>query len=102
LFRASAALEQLSASGKPVTFRAVATQGAVSPAWLYRQPDLRRTIESQRARSAAPLPTEARRSVSSQESIIATLRLRIQELEARNRELLKQVEVLYGKLAASH
>ena len=64
--RAEQALCQLDRGGQPVTFRAVAAAARVSRAWLYRQPDLRATIERLRAENAqlreqAPRPRRHRR-----------------------------------------
>lgn len=43
--------------------------------------------------------TPHRRQQLSHERVVATLRLRIKTLEARNRDLAEQLEATYGRLA---
>jgi len=98
--RAEEAIATLACAGEPVNFQSVATNASVSPAWLYKDPEIRHKIMSLRAdaggsvrrRKAAPNPP----TLSSKDSIIATLRQRVKELETEKRELSHQVEVLYG------
>ena len=50
--------------------------------------------------SATPVENDARaRKYLSQERVIATLRLRIKTVEEKNRDLMEQLEIAYGKLS---
>lgn len=52
LARAESALHELSSTGEPITFAAVARRGKVSTDFLYKQPVLRSKITELRQRSA--------------------------------------------------
>jgi len=101
--RAVAALQRMEASGQVINFRTVATEATVSTAWLYGQQELRARIMRSRGRSGQvpAVPAALTRERVSQQNIVATLRLRIKDLEERNRELTALLEVAYGKLASA-
>lgn len=103
--RAEHALRQLDRNGQPVTFRAVATAARVSRAWLYRQPDLRATIERLRAEqtsSTGPqLPAAQRTSDESRQRRIETLHDDNTRLRAENAQLRDQVARLLGERRAN-
>jgi hypothetical protein len=104
LQRALTALSRIDASGDEINFRTVANEGRVSRAWLYNHQELRgRIMRLRRTQTRVPSP-EAERADSeclSRKSVIATLRLRIKKLEAKNRELAEQLEHAYGVIANS-
>ncbi|HEX8599667.1 MAG TPA: DUF6262 family protein [Chloroflexia bacterium] len=83
----------------PINFSTVAHRAGVSRTWLYAQEDLRERIEHLRVqgdvRRDLP-PKEQRASEASKDAIIATLRSRIEQLDAENKELRKKVETLGG------
>jgi hypothetical protein len=83
-----------------INFRTVSAQAGVSTAWLYNTKPLRDRIMKLRAAPKTPVQngTNNRRLIS-QERVIATLRLRIKQLEERNGELKEQLERTYGQLA---
>lgn len=93
------------ASDREINFRTVAAEAGVSTAWLYSQEELRVRIMSSRKtpRHAAALSSAPQdRERVSRQNVVATLRLRIKTLEAKNRELTGLLELAYGELALSH
>ena len=100
LERAQAAIGHMQEKEASINFRTVAAQAGVSTAWLYNTKPLRDRIMKLRAISKTPIENDARnRRLISQERVIATLRLRIKRLEAKNEELKEQLERAYGQLA---
>jgi len=101
--RTLAALHRMDAADREINFRTVASEANVSTSWLYGQEELRARIMHSRGRSdhgqAPTAPAALSRERVSQQNIVATLRLRIKDLEERNRELTALLEVAYGKLA---
>ena len=100
--RALAALQRMDAFGREINFRTVAAEAAVSTAWLYSKEELRgRIMRSRRTMTDVPPPASASRDRerASRQNIVATLRLRIKNLEEKNRELTGLLELVYGELA---
>jgi hypothetical protein len=102
--RALAALQRMDDSDREINFRTVAAEARVSTAWLYSQEGLRgRIMRSRRSRTTADLAPPAsasrHRERASRQNIVATLRLRIKNLEEKNRELAGLLELVYGELA---
>jgi hypothetical protein len=100
--RALAALQRMDASDRQINFRTVATQAGVSTAWLYSQEELRGHIMRSRSTTTSVLPPASPsrdRERASRQNIVATLRLRIKNLEEKNRELTGLLELAYGELA---
>ena len=99
LQRARDALRKLEAAGEPITFDLVARTAAVSRAWLYNEPDIRRAIEKLRAQhratTSSPVP-------ASQRASDATLLARLEAAHARNRELAGEVRQLREQLAHAY
>jgi hypothetical protein len=95
--RALAALQRMDASHREINFRTVATQAGVSTAWLYSQEELRgRIMRSRRATIDVPPPASLSRDRerASRQNIVATLWLRIKNLEEKNRELTGLLELV--------
>ena len=104
MHRASAALQRMDTSDREINFRTVAAEAGVSTAWLYSQDELRDRIMRSRRTStdvAPPASASRDRERTSKQNIVATLRLRIKSLEAKNRELTGLLELAYGELALS-
>src|SRR6266496_1395735 len=100
--RALAALQRMDASDREINFRTVAAEAAVSTALLYSLEELRgRIMRSRRATTDVPPPASPSRDRerASRQNIVATLRLRIKNLEEKNRELTGLLELVYGELA---
>jgi hypothetical protein len=93
-------LRELVRAGRPITFQTVAAAAGVSTAWLYQHPEVKERIIGLRAQSAdhRAAPAVRRASEASKEAMIAALRQRIRTLEEENRELRKQLEVVYGQI----
>src|ERR1019366_2433953 len=84
--RALAALQRMDASDQEINFRTVAAEAGVSTAWLYGQNELRgRIVRSRRITTDfVPSASASRdRERASKQNILATLRLRIKNLEEK-------------------
>lgn len=100
LERAQAAIRHMQAEETSINFRTVAARAGVSTAWLYKTKSLRDRIMRMRSVPKTPVDNETHgRRLISQERVIATLRLRIKQLEERNGELKEQLERAYGLLS---
>jgi hypothetical protein len=96
LERARAALADLDAQAKPVTFQAVARAAGVSRQWLYTQPELRAQIERLRDRQPpGRRPAHERASE-------ASLRQRVEALRDENQRLRHEVHELRAELALAY
>jgi hypothetical protein len=97
--RAIHALRRLAAAGDPVTFDTVARKAGVSRSWLYAQPDLRLEIGRLRAqqgqgRAPGSPPIPARQRASD-----ASLRRRLEAVNAESRRLRQENQRLREQLA---
>jgi hypothetical protein len=98
--KAQSAIRRMQAEEASINFRAVAARAGVSTAWLYKTKTLRDRIMRLRSVPKTPVNNETNgRRLISQERVIATLRLRIKQLEVRNGELKEQLERAYGLLS---
>jgi Family of unknown function (DUF6262) len=98
--RADEGIGRLLQEGRPGNFNTVAQIAHVSTAWLYQHPEVRGRIEhlrEQRVWRATPAP-KVKASDASKDAMLAALRQRVKQLEADNRELKRQLEVVYGQL----
>lgn len=94
-------IQHLIRDGRPVNFKTVAETAGVSTAWLYQQPLIKQRIQELRAQGTSETANpKVRASDASKDAIIATLRQRVKQVEAENRDLRKQLEVVYGQLYA--
>ncbi len=94
--RAVAALRRLDGSGMTVNISTVARAAGVSRAWLYRQDDLRATIEH--LRGARPRPSRSS-PPSSERATADSLRQQLDALRARHAELQAENQHLREALA---
>jgi hypothetical protein len=102
--RTREAISQLQQQGRTVNFTTVCQAANVSKTFLYdpRHADLAEEIRRLRAVSAAQtLLAQPPRGKSQQakDAQIARLKERVQDLERQVRELRRENELLYGKLA---
>lgn len=100
--RAQIALSRMEDSEREINFRTVAAEARVSAAWLYNQRELRCQVMRLRKTQTRVPSAEAEKTVAgdlSKKRIIATLRLRIKNLEDKNRELSERLEHARGMLA---
>lgn len=99
--KAQSTIRRMQAEEASINFRAVAAQAGVSTAWLYKTKTLRDRIMKLRSVPKTPVENESKdRRLLSKERVIATLRLRIKQLEAKNVELNERLERAYGEVAA--
>jgi hypothetical protein len=97
--RATAALRRMDNAGQAISFDAVVREGKVSRSWLYNQPDLRAEIDRLRARQD---PTRARQRLPDrQRASDASLRLRLEVMTERNRQLETENRQLREALAVA-
>ena len=99
--RTERALQSLLAQQQPINFSTVARAACVSTAWLYQQTALKLHIQQLRSGNALSVSSASKAQVSddSKTAIIATLRQRIEKLQAENQELRQQLAIVYGQLA---
>lgn len=102
LKRAETAISELLKANDMINFNAVAEKAGVSKAWLYREADVADRIKRLRDQQANKEPKAyketQRASDASKSALVTTLKARVKELESENRDLKKQLEVVYGKL----
>lgn len=102
LKKTESALSELLKVNALINFNTVAEKAGVSKAWLYRETviaDRIKRLRDQQANQEPKAYKEAQRaSDASKSALVTTLKARVKELESENRELKKQLEVVYGKL----
>jgi len=98
--RADEGIRRLLQEGRPVNFNTVAQIAHVSTAWLYQHVEIRGRIEHLREQRSAQVGSTPKMKASdaSKDAIQAALRQRVKQLEAENRELKQQLEVVYGQI----
>lgn len=96
--RVMASIDKMKTDNNPVNFNSVAKNTGVSKSWLYRHEELSAVIEDQRATQPANCPSRSSPDIESKNAIINALKQRIEKLEAENKELRIQVEIVYGEL----
>jgi hypothetical protein len=97
LERASGALRDLDAAGRPVNFQAVARAAGVSRQWLYQQPELRAEIEQLRSQQPAGVPSSQRASDASLRQRNRALLDENARLRAENARLKHELALAYGQ-----
>ncbi len=92
------AIRELIKENKSMSFSAVAEKAHVSRAWLYQNQDIKERIQSLRNKSFSHknIPPKLRPSELSKDTIIATLKTRIEKLTRKNYALNNHLEVAYG------
>jgi hypothetical protein len=100
--RADTGIRRLLRTGEPISFRAVARAGGVSIDFLYRNPELRQRIEQLRAQRAHAARAATPDAMSSESSVMAVLRARLQERHHKEQELRARIRDLEQQLAVAH
>lgn len=104
--RAIAAIRTLDATGRAVSFDAVARTAGVSRSWLYTQPDLREEIDRLRSlrsdRRASLPPARQRASDESLRRRLEAATTRLRQLEEENRQLRDQLARALGEQRAAN
>jgi hypothetical protein len=92
-------IQSLAAENKVINFNSVAKAANVGKTWLYKESDIKEKILKYREHKDQKISNkQISSSAASKENILQMLRNRIKEIEAENRELKKQIEILYGQL----
>ncbi len=104
--RAIQALQDLAATGTPVTFQTVARAAGVSRSWLYGQPDLRAELERLRALStpapsSPPVPARQRATHASLRRRLEAVNAEIRRLRTDNHQLRQQLARALGERRAA-
>jgi hypothetical protein len=101
------AIQELQQEKHPVTRSAVARRAGVSVVFLRSHPDLLQAIEEAEQRHRLAPPESA--ADKGKDQVIAALRRRLDELkqtvvmkDAELRQKQREIDLLYGKLAAGH
>lgn len=97
--RVNAAIQNLAAEKKTINFNSVAKAANVGKTWLYKEAEIKAIILGYRDKNTElKTPNKSTPSSSdSKEALIKMLKEHIKQVESENRELKKQVEILYGK-----
>ena len=99
--RTELAIQKMLKENITINFKTVAEKAKVSTAWLYREPEIADRIKKIRAMNNSKNNNKLvleKTSDTSKDALIATLKVRIKELELSNLEQKKTIEMLYGKL----
>ena len=97
--KAMHALRELDHAGTAVTFETVARTAGVSRSWLYAQPDLRAEIQRLRDHGPAGSSTPTPRVPARQRATDASLRRRLEAVNAEIRRLRQENRQLREQLA---
>lgn len=97
--RVNAAVKLLVKENRVINFNSVAKVANVGKTWLYKENDIRERILGLRISSQNQMQnmTQVTNSAS-KDALIKMLKQRVKELEKDNRNLKRQVEILYGEL----
>jgi RNase adaptor protein for sRNA GlmZ degradation len=95
--RAEGAIRQLDARGMPINFASVASAATVSRSWLYRDANIRASIERLRTvRRSQPIPATQRASADSIRRQREALLDEIARLTHENKQLRAEVAKVFG------
>jgi hypothetical protein len=99
LSRVKHTLKSLENESQVITFSSVARAANVTPAWLYREPNLRKQIEKLRQQTRIKtLDSSSNNIIDAKNKLIAHLKKRTNVLENKIAELERQLEIVYGEL----
>lgn len=87
LARARRAIVALENRGQPINFNTVATEAGVSKGYLYRQPDLRRSIAEKRPSPPAAVARSARQQASADSVAAKKLAVAVEALKSLRAEV---------------
>lgn len=100
LKKADEGIKRLIKEGKPINFKTVSEAANVSTAWLYKQSEISERIKMLRSQQKGKTiaKPKVKTSDASKDAMLTALKNRVKNLEEENKELKKQIEVLYGQL----
>lgn len=92
------AIKELIKENRAISFSTVAEKANVSRVYLYQNKDIKERIESLKNQffSKKSVPLQLRPSESSKDTIVVTLKQRIEKLDRENSGLRSHLEVAYG------
>jgi hypothetical protein len=98
--RVNTAIHILLSERKTINFNSVAKTANVGKTWLYKEADIKEIILKYRDKNSEQKITNKsnQSSNASKESLLRMLQNRVKEVEIENRELKKQIGILYGQL----
>lgn len=96
--RVQQVIQDMLDNNQAITFNHVANLANVSKGWLYSRHDICDQIKKLRSRNQSGIRAISPSSLLNRDSIISTLRDRLAKLESENKELRKQLEIVYGQL----
>lgn len=97
--RVHVAIQSLGAEKKVINFNSVAKAANVGKTWLYKEADIKEKILRYRGKNTEiKISTQSAFSADSKDALLKMLKERIKQIEAENRDLKKQIEILYGEL----
>ena len=97
--RVSAAIQSLVAEKKVINFNSVAKAANVGKTWLYKEAEVKEKILSYRGKSTeVKISNKSVSNSDSKDALFRMLKERVKQVEAENRDLKKQIEILYGQL----
>ncbi|MCC2666656.1 MAG: Transposase [Gammaproteobacteria bacterium] len=98
--RVNEAINVLRVEKKIINFNSVAKAANVGKTWLYKEADIKERILKYRENNQEQKITSKSNPLTSasKESLWRMVQERVRQVETENRELKKQVEVLYGQL----
>ncbi len=101
LVKVDNAIRQLLKSDEKINFNSVSMKSGVSKAYLYKQEDVRKRIESLREQQTGILPKKQQKkdmTNASKDVLIAAKNKKIKALMDENAKLKEELETLRGKL----
>ena len=98
--RVNEAIHSLLTEKKVINFNSVSKAANVGKTWLYKEADIKKKISEYRDKNLDQkiMDKSNPSSSASKESLLKMLQERIKQVEAENRELKRQMEILYGQL----
>ncbi|KYZ68313.1 DUF6262 family protein [Bacillus sp. GZT] len=89
------AIKRLTKNSKAINFNSVAKEAGVSKATLYNHPELKERIDFLRNQQEKVFQnSRIKRDENNQNAVIASLKRRIEKLEAKNKDLEKEIRRL--------
>ncbi len=91
---------QLLREKKAINFNSVAEASGLSRGWLYKEAEVKARIIQLREQteSTKKIPSKQKPSDTSKDAIIRTIKTKTKKVEAENKALKSQLEVVYGQL----
>jgi len=91
-------IQKLLREEQKINFNAVAKASGLSKGWLYKEPEVKNRIEKLREQYGNKKVVKQKPSDASKDALIKTIKARSQKLVAENKDLKRQLEIVYGKL----